>query len=133
MNLRSSLYVDICLSSFSVVLILLSLFTEYFSILPLEIGRFLGVKNLAIYLDSIHFVLVFVALLLIFQTITFIRVLDSSPTLSSVVVNFYLIKWVLITLTNVFPYTYNLKPPIIFLVLNIFMSMLFYFQKLIKN
>jgi len=72
-------------------------------------------------------------LLLIIQTITFIRVLDMTHTISSLVVNFYLIKWVLITFINIMPYTYNLKPPIIFLILNIFMSMLFYFQKLVKN
>ena len=133
MNLKNSLYVDICLSLFSVILILLSLFTDYFSIFPFEIGRFLGVQNLSVFLNTIHFFLIFMTLLLIIQTITFIRVLDMTHTISSLVVNFYLTKWVLITFINIMPYTYNLKPPIIFLILNIFMSMLFYFQKLVKN
>lgn len=130
MQLRQSLYIDILFTALTTIIITWSLISDSYSLFPLNTQLIIGFQNVRQYFELVHYVLIALGVILIYQTMNYIRLLTISNSLHSIILNFYLFKWGFTTIINCIPYAYNYHIPIIFLLSHLIMFMFFYYQKL---
>ena len=130
-NTEFTIYLDIGISFLLLLILIISLIPNSFSIIPIKVIKpFLGINNLLDIFISIHYILIGLTITFIVQSILLLLEYSVEKIESSSIIKILFYKWLLFTITSITPYAFNIDIPSIFLFLSFVLLSLFWYKKL---
>ena len=130
-NTEFTICLDIGISFLLLLILIISLIPNSFSIIPIKVIKpFLGINNLLDIFISIHYILIGLTITFIVQSILLLLEYRVEKIESSSIIKILFYKWLLFTITSITPYAFNIDIPSIFLVLSFVLLSFFWYKKL---
>ena len=130
-NTEFTIYLDIGISFLLLLILIISLIPNSFSIIPIKVVKpFLGINNLLDIFISIHYILIGLTITFIVQSILLLLEYSVEKIVSSSIVKILFYKWLLFTITSITPYAFNIDIHSIFFVLSFVLLSFFWYKKL---
>ena len=130
-NTEFTIYLDIGISFLLLLILIISLIPNSFSIIPIKVIKpFLGINNLLDIFISIHYILIGLTITFIVQSILLLLEYRVEKIESSSIIKILFYKWLLFTITSITPYAFNIDIPSIFLFLSFVLLSFFWYKKL---
>ena len=134
-NLKASIYYDITINIIFIIIFLYSLLFEKFNIFPMDhlLKPFIGVNNLKEFIQAMHIVLICYSVIFLSQTILLYIGLSKGFIKKSLVATILFYKWLITAIACSVPFLYNNPISPMYLVVNIFLLFLFWYQSIEHN
>jgi hypothetical protein len=130
-NLKASIYYDIVIHLIFLAIFFYSLISNTYNIFPIDdlLKPFIGINNFKEFIQAMNIVLFSFSLIFITQSIILLKAIDEKKIEKVLVATILYYKWLITTLASVVPFIYNHPINPIYLVFNICLLYLFWYQK----
>ena len=130
-NIELTIYFDIGISILLLLILIISVIPNSFSIIPIKVIKpFLGINNLLDIFILIHYILIGLTITFIVQSILLLLEYRVEKIESSSIIKILFYKWLSFTITSIAPYAFNIDIPSIFLILSFVLLSFFWYKKL---
>ena len=130
-NIEFIIYFDIGISLILLLILIFSLIPNSFNIIPIKLIKpFIGINHLTDVFKSLHYILIGITMTFIIQSITMLFEYKVRKIESSSIMKILLYKWILLTIISAIPYAFNIKTPLIFIILSILIVLFFWYSSL---
>ena len=130
-NLKASIYYDITIHMIFLFIFFYSLLSNTYNIFPIDdfLKPFIGINNFKEFIQAMNLVLFCFSLIFITQSIIFIKALNAERVEKSIVASILYYKWLITIFASAVPFIYNHPINPIYIVFNLCLLYLFWYQK----
>ena len=128
-ELKSSIYFDIFINCIFMIVLLTTLFSSSYSLVPIDLVKpFIGINNLLEVMRAFNILMIFFNLVFLIQSLILLNGLSKGSISKSLVATLLYAKWFITTMACGLPYLYNHPISPLFLLLNICILFLLWYQ-----
>ena len=129
-SLTASIYYDIFISIIFLIIFFYSMLSNTYNIFPIDdlLKPFIGINNLKEFIQAMHMVLICYSLIFLTQTILLYLGITKGYIKKKLVATILFYKWLITAIACVVPFIYNNPISPFYLVVNILLLLLFWYQ-----